>query len=375
MSSTSSSSRAAALALAVAAAAGAGCAARQGPRPAGAIAAGQRVVVLPVANGGAAGAPLDRILADAVRTVAAAGLEPVTGAPVEAFLAAHRLRSTTGIDRAAAAAAHAELGADAVLLTSVDQWSPGAVPKVALSMRLVSVAGEPTIDWIDAASRAGDDAPGWFGLGLTTSIDAVAREVTSALARSLSAWVHGRGARAPVCAAGGAFVPKLAFRSPALHAGRPVTVAVLPFLDGTPRRTGGAVALEFVRHLVANPALRVLEPGVVRSEVIRFRIVQDDGVSLEQARLLLDVLDADLVLAGEVRDLDDGEGTGRAPTASFTVQVLERSGRRVVWESTSRSGGDDAMGPFGTRRIRTANGLACRMVASVADGIGGHGRA
>jgi hypothetical protein len=208
--------------------------------------------------------------------------------------------------------------------------------------------------------------------------------VTSALAGSLSAWVHGRGARAPACAAGGAFVPKLAFRSPALlaprsgeggRAGGPATIAVLPFLDGTQRRTAGAVMLELVRHLVANPRFRVLEPGVVRSEVIRFRVVQDGGVSLEQARLLLDVLDADYVLAGEVRDLDDAEGSSRAPSASFNVQVLERSGRRVVWDSSSRNGGDDAMGPFGTRRIRNVNGLACRMAASVVEGIGGRGRA
>lgn len=380
MSWTSSSSRVRASALAAAVAiVAAGCAGRRPPRAAGAIAPGQRVAVLPPANTGGTQAPLDALHAEVARLAGRAGLEVVSGAPVEAFLAAHRIRSTAGLDREGARAAREDLHVDAVIVTSVDLWAPGAVPKVALSMRLVSVAGEPTVDWIDAAARAGDDAPGAFGLGITTSVEQVGRDALAELSRSFAAYVRGAGPRAPTCDASGTFLPKIAFRSPALAAaGRPATVAVLPFLDATGRRGGGspvsAVSLEFARHLVANPRFRVLEPGVVRAEVIRFRIVQEDGVSLEQARLLLDVLDADLVVAGEVRDLDDAIGAARPPTVGFTVQVLERAARRVVWESASRNGGDDAISLFGSRRVRTANGLACRMVANVVRGMDSGGR-
>jgi hypothetical protein len=51
------------------------------------------------------------------------------------------------------------------------------------------------------------------------------------------------------------------------------------------------------------------------------------------------------------------------------VLVLERTERRVLWESTSRNGGDDAASLFGTRRVKTASALACRMVKNVVAGM------
>ncbi len=371
-SSTSSSSRRAALALALALA-HAGCAGRQGPGATPPLARGQRVAVLPVENLGGTTAPLDEVQRAVEGVVRRAGLEVVTGAPDEAFLAAHRLRWTGGIDRAAAAAARDELGVDGVVVTSIVQWAPGGVPKVSLAMRAVSVAGEPIIAWIDAASRSGDDAPGWFGTGRTSSLDEVLHRALGGLERSLHAAVRGKGPRATACDGGDAFRPKVAFRSPELAARGPFTVAVLPFVDQTPHRSGGAVALEFVRRLVATPGVRVVEPGVVRGEVVRFRIGQDEGISLEQARLVADVLDVDLLLAGEVREDEDFLGTAQPPKVTFTAHLLERSRRRLLWESRSGNGGDDAAWLFGTGRVRTASELACRMVTEVVSEMLGKG--
>lgn len=364
ISSTSCSSRALAAALAVA---GLACAGGRGAvRGAPAVAPGRRVAVLPVENVSGGAAPLERLRADVEGAVRRAGLEVVAGPEVEAFLARHRLRHTGGVDREAARAARDELRVDAIVVTSVTQYAAGAIPKVSLHMRLVAVAGEPTIAWIDGAGRAGDESPGLFGLGVTTSVDEVAREVFASLSRSLAAFLRGEGPPAPTCDGGHAFRPKSAFRAPGLGGPGPYAVAVLPFLDETARRTSStAVTLEFVRHLVANPRFRVLEPGVVRGEVIRFRVVQEDGVSLEHARLLADVLDVDLVVAGQVREHDDFVGSGRPPAVSFGAQVLERSERRVLWESASRNRGDDAASLFGTRRVKSASALTCRMVKNV----------
>lgn len=366
-SSTSSSSRA--LALALAAACACGCAGARGAR-APAFAPGRRVAVLPLENLSGAPVPAEALQADVEAAVARAGLAPVAGAPLDAFLAEHRVRWTGGVDRAVARALREELRVDAVVVTSVAQYAPGVNPKVALVMRLVDVTAEPSIAWIDGAARSGDDSPGLFGLGRSSSVDEVRREVMGGLARSLGAFVRGKGPPAPTCDGGDAFRPKVAFRAPGLGSGGPASVAVLPFVDDTPRRTGGAaVALEFVRHLVATRRFRVLEPGVVRSEVIRFRIVQEEGVSLEQARLVADVLDVDLVIAGHVSEHDDPVGSPRPPAVSFAAQVLERTERRVLWESTSRNEGDDAASLFGTRRVKTASALACRMVKNVVAGM------
>jgi negative regulator of sigma E activity len=112
----------------------------------------------------------------------------------------------------------------------------------------------------------------------------------------------------------------------------------------------------------------VVEPGVVRDELLRRRIVMEDGVSLDQARVVSVTLDADLVLAGYVYDLEDGAG---APVSNFSAMVIDRKTGRMVWQSTSHDKGNDSETLFGLRRVTTAPLLTCRMAREVIDGMTG----
>lgn len=373
-SSTSSSSRRRASAAALVAAAvlgGAGCAHRSaaGPPPELGLEAGERlrVVVLPVENLSGGPAPLREVQ---VGLEAALGprFERVSAEELEPFLTRHRIRYTGGIDAETARAAREELHAHAVLITTLDVYRPTAPPAIAVAMRLVSTGETPVILWMDTAARAGDESPGLLRLGMVETVKPLQDRILSTLVGSLAEFADGRGAAGPRC--GGAwYAPKVRYRSALLDARQQRTVAVLPFLNQTPRRGAGeAVSLEFVRHLVATRRFHVLEPGVVREYLLRARIMIPGGASLETTRLMLGAMSVDLVLSGAVIDFDDGSGT-QGPTIRFNATVLDGGSGAVVWHSSSYNRGDDGVFAFGLGRVRTSEELSCRMVGDVVRGV------
>lgn len=359
--SRSSSSALAAVALAAALAACASGDAHRPRRDGGPLA---RVAILPPENLSGAPAPLREVEAALERALAARGFEVVGGEAVARVLAARRVRYTGGVDAETAEALRSALGIDGVFVTTLELWDARG-PKLALTGRLVAASDRAELLWIDGFARAGPDSKTVLGLGVVEKIEVLRDQGAARLAASAARAVAGRG-RAARCDTSGRFDPKIRYRSPGLE-DRPVrSVAVLPFLNDTERRGAGElVALAFVRQLTAVPGLEVFEPGVVRSELLRFRMVFEGGASLEDARLVTDVLAADLVLAGHVRTFDDG-GSARA---NFTVMLIERATRRIVWESTSYASGDDRVFFFGMGHVSTASSLTCRMARGVVEAI------
>ena len=229
-------------------------------------------------------------------------------------------------------------------------------------MRVVEASENAELVWMDGTARTGDDSPGLLGLGLVPRFADLETRELKRLGASLAATFGGKAPAAPACPTDRRFRPRVAFRSPKLDASRIVSVAVLPFVNDTPwRRAGDTIALELVRQLAAVPRLRVLEPGVVRQRLIANRVIMEGGVSVEVARLLLDKLDADLVVAGYVRDFSDGV----VPRVNFTVLALERERGLIMWESTSHATGTDGAWFFELGRISTAHALACRLESDV----------
>jgi TolB-like protein len=292
-------------------------------------------------------------------------VDVVAGEPVDRWLAAHRMRFTGAVPLEPAAAAAGELGVDALLVTSLEQYVPGAKPRLAVAMRLVSAGAPPRILWADAVAMAGEDAPGLFGVGLVRSMPALQEKALGALGGSLRRWLD-TGASSPSCRHERRFAPRVRYRSELLD-GERRTVAVLPFVNETARRRAGDLVTDaFVRALGATGRFEVVEPGLVRDSLLARRLVMEGGVSLDAARAVLDSLDADLVVAGYVRDLTDDVGGATPPRVDFTALMIDRRTEEVVWEVSSYHRGDEGVWAFELGRVRTASGLACRMVASAA---------
>ncbi len=359
--SPSSSSRGRAPAAALLAALVAACAHAPAPAPEVARA---RVALFPPENLSGGPVPLREVSAAVEAAVARAGVEVVTGDLVQRFLKQHRIRFTGGVGAETAAAARDELGVDALLLTWVEQWAEGGVPRLALTMRLVSAGDAPVVEWIDARGAAGDDHPGWFGLGVVNEAPVLLRRTLDGMARSLAAFLDGKAPRAERCRR--ARDLSWEHRAPDLQLRGPLTVLVLPFVNRTDRRGAGeVVALELGRQLLAVPGVRLLEPGLVREELLRYRLIMEEGPSLDDVLALGASLQPDRVIAGQVLEYDERG----VPRLGFSAVALEGSKRRLVWRSSSFGEGDDGVWWFDAGRVSTPLGLACEMGRGVVEGL------
>ena len=72
----------------------------------------------------------------------------------------------------------------------------------------------------------------------------------------------------------------------------------------------------------------------------------------------------DLILSGQVFDYQDRQ---RVPKGDFSVEVFEKTTRKMVWFSRSFNSGDEDVLFFDLGRRFTAHGLVTRMAHSVID--------
>jgi TolB-like protein len=327
-----------------------------------------RIAVFPIQNASGGRAPV-RALTDALEAaLAARGVRALPRRELDLTLAKHRIRFAGGVDRRLAKILQDEHGIDAVLVPTLELYSADAPPTVALSTRLVRVDERPDVVWADGLARAGNDSPGLLGRGILTSASQVERAVVGDVARSVAQHLAS-GAHGTYCGEVGRFKPRRTFRAPVLDDVGRRTIAVLPFTNVTSRRGAGDVLVgQFVAQLARSGKFEVLDPGLIREELLGHRIVLEGGVSVDNAMAMLELLDADLVLSGYVQVYEVTAGAG-PPKVEFTAYVLDRKTAEVVWSSASTASGEDGVWFFGAGRVHVAPALSCRMVRGVVDAI------
>jgi hypothetical protein len=243
-------------------------------------------------------------------------------------------------------------------------------PKIALNARLVSTSRQPRILWIDGIGMAGDDAPGLLDLGLIEDPALLLGKALDFLSGSLGFYVSSKAKQTRHQEAQTEFGPQMVFRSPVMDTGMTYRVAVVPFFNLSERnRAGDFMALIFAEALGAYENVTVIEPGTVRQQLLDMRIIMPSGISLANADLVFDRLDADLILNGEVLDYQDYEGAGGSPKVDYSAQIIERKSREVVWTVKSHNTGDDGVFIFGMGKANTAHELARQMVALAVEEI------
>jgi len=310
------------------------------------------------------------------------GFRLVEDEVLDDFMRRHRIRDTGGVDSDTARAALEELGADALLVTSLERFNDGSPPSVAVFARLVTSGAPPEIAWMDSVGMSGGAHPGLLGLGrifsagilLEKSVDCL----TASLARSLPELAEELGPDVPpeavecdtraelVALSPGEkgkrrYRPRTVFRSPAVAVDRRYRVAVVPFSNVTDRKNAGTlVALHFINQMVRSEQLHVIEPGLVKQALLENRIIMEEGPSLENAEVLAgdESLEADLVFAGSVFDYQDAVGI---PKVDFSVTIIDKPSQRVVWASRSHNTGVEGVLFFGLGTVYTAHHLASQM--------------
>jgi len=329
-----------------------------------------RIAALPLVNMSGQPAPLKEMRQALLRGLVAEGVAVFDDEDLERFMARHRVRYMGGIDIVTAQALREEAGVDAVLITTLEQYADTRPPAIALTSRLVATGDTPIILWMETVGMSGDDAPGLLGLGLVNDMAQLQSKAFARLFGSFAGFLaHGTGAESGWGDRG--VQPKTIYSAPFMRPGRKYTIAVAPFLNRSERNgADDLLALHVLSQLTKVGTFDVIDPGAVREKLLFFRFVMQEGLSLHQADLIHNSLQADLILTGKVMEYQDAGGT---PRVEFNVLVLERKNKKIVWTSWSANQGDDGVFFFDRGRVRTAAALAAKMTQAVVRDMAARG--
>lgn len=326
------------------------------------------IAVFPVENLSGKVAPMAEIRTLLIDRLGGYGFEILSDEVLDNVVTRHRIRYTAGVGKEIAKALKDETGADAILIPSVEMYDDASPPKVAMFCRLVSTGDNPAVLWIDGIGLAGDDAPGILGLGLIEEPQVLLTRAVESLARSLDRYASGEeggpnGEKGPR-----KFRPKIVYRSAGLDPEKKYSIAVVPFFNKSERKYAGEIiALHMIRNLMSFQNFEIVEPGIVREQLLRFRIIMSEGVSLPDTDTILNAVNADLVLNGEVLDYQDYQGPEVNPKVDFSVLFIERNTRKVVYSSFSQNTGNDGVVLFDWGKVNTAHAMASQMARAVGE--------
>ncbi len=320
-----------------------------------------RIAVFPVENLSGAMGPVREIRQMFVEKLRTTGVDVLDEETLQKFMARHRIRYTGGIEKNTAQAFKREENVGGVLITSLELYSEANPPKVSFISRLVSTEETPSILWIDGVGMAGDDSPGFLSLGLIEDPRVLLEKAMGKMFDSLNQYLSARDGKA-VSRARRTFLPKIFYRSSALDQERKYTVAIVPFINLSRRKYAGEImVLHLARALKEFDSFNVIEFGTVRQSFLELRIIMDQGISLAQADPIFAMLNADLILSGNVTDYDDYQGGLGKPRVGFSTQIIARKGQEVVWSSEGYNEGDDGVFFFDLGRVNTAHVMATQM--------------
>lgn len=325
---------------------------------------GPLVAVYPMEDLSGADAPLAEIRRAFTDRLAAGGVRILTESELRRFMEMQRVRHTGGLDPETSAAFRSKAGVDAVLITTLEHYTDVPSPNVSLVARLVATGEKPEIIWMDSVGMTGDDAPGLLGIGIVEDPAVLWHRAVDHLSDSVLKSLAGEAV--PKSAWEKRFRPKEAYRFMELDPDRRYSVAVLPFFNESERNYAGEImVLHTVKQLASSKAFAVLEPGVIRGKMLAMRIIMQNGISLPAADLLANNLETDFILTGRVFDYQDPAGGASRPKIDFSLQLIERTSKKVVWASKSRNTGDDGVFFYDWRRVSSANVLADGMMRAV----------
>jgi TolB-like protein len=322
-----------------------------------------KIAVFPVFNLSGSAAPLAAINLRMIEDLEDAEATLIESDLLDSVITKNRVRYLGGLDQPTAQVMRQEAEADCVLITALELYSEVIPPKIALTSRLVSTANPIEILWIDGIGLAGDDDPGLLAYRLIRDPQLLLKRAVDRVALSLADFLSGQEKGIDPRTPKKKFSPEIIYRTAVLAADKTYKVAVVPFFNTSARSFAGEIlALHFIRELWALGVFQIAEPGMVRQQLLESRIIMDNGVSLADADLIAHYLDADFILNGKVIDYQDYRGYNGIAKVDFSAQLIEHTGREVVWSVKSYHEGDDGVFFFDWGRVNTAYALASDMV-------------
>jgi hypothetical protein len=318
------------------------------------------ISVLPLENLSGTKAPLNEITALLRYNLARKGYRLLDSEQLEQFRKKYRMRYTGGINAMLAEALREELDIDAILISSLEAYNESYPPQISLISRLVTSGSNPEIIWMDSVGLSGDQSPGLLDLNLIRDSQPLMEKAADELIRSLADHLDQKNQKHDV-RLNRKYLPYDYFRSQAIDPERAYSIAVIPMRNLAVRKNAAEIiSLHYVKELLNQTNFKVFEPGLVRDELLRFRAIMPAGPSLAEADLIASdaSLGVDLVLSGKVFDYQN-ESTN--PKVDFSVQMIEKTSRKIVFGARTFSEGLKGVYFFNFGRIFTAHDLAEEM--------------
>ncbi len=313
-----------------------------------------RIAVLPIENLSGAKAPLQQISVAYADMLQETGLQLMGTEQLENFMYRHRMRYTGGIGAGISAALRDEDQVAAVMITSLESYEDSVPPKIALISRLVLCQDTPRIAWIDGVGLSGADHPGLLSLGRIDRIEELQKKALATLRASFENYLAGnrpRGNRSEEQP------PRDYYRATDFSSENSYRLAIVPFLNRYARKNAGfVIPLHLINSLADHENLDLIEPGLIREQLLKYRLIMQAGPSLAIADALAhkSTLNADLILSGYVFDYQDQSGT---PKIDFSTRLFSGPERKIIWWSRSYAAGDDDVYFFDLGRYRSAHVL------------------
>lgn len=276
------------------------------------------------------------------------GFALITGEPMEEFLWRHRIRRTDMVGLRTVNWLADELKVQGVMMGMIHQYRSGVVPQIGLTARLVAVP-EASILWAQDSALSGDDFTGPLGIGTVRKAEKLAPRVVSRLLSSLRAVPAVQLAQPPD-------VPAF-YDNPLAQPPSPViylnprsdfygldSIGIVPFNNQSKRRgAGDIISALFVTQLHNTGRFRVIEPGLVREQFLRFRVRARGEIDRLGLRPLNRNIRAQAYITGTVERYDEGI-IGRVqspPEVAISARLLRAQDDKIVWAMQNRHRGDD----------------------------------
>lgn len=275
----------------------------------------------------------------------AKGLDMLDEDTLNRFLLKERIRSTGYISSDIARKLKEELNVNAILVGSVNSFSPGENPGAGLSARLIN-SSDGTILWADHASATGEDFTKILGLGRVKDLDRLIPKVIDKLLASFTT------------------------TPPYKEIESTYKIAVMPFQNKSKVKDVGMIATYmFLVELFKNQRFEPVEYGEIRRLTVDLRVRGKGELDLKNTEAISKSLGADGILVGTVELYNEGEGT-LPPEVIISARLIDARKNRILWYDSYQLNGDDGIIILDWGRIRSAENVAYKAVSKLVKELG-----
>ncbi|MFZ6016232.1 MAG: hypothetical protein ACOYU0_01200 [Nitrospirota bacterium] len=276
----------------------------------------------------------------------ARGLEVVDEDNLNKFLLKEKVRATGYISKDMALKAGNELNVKAILVGSINSFSPKENPQVGLSARLIS-SSNGTILWAEHASATGDDFTTVLGLGRVKDLDRLIPKVIDKLLASFS------------------------ISPPSKEIESTYRIAVMPFKNKSRVKDAGMIATYmFLVELFNNRGFEPVEYGEVKRLIVDLRVRSKGELDRKSMEALSESLGVDGILVGTVELYNEGLDTFSPPEVSISARLINARKNRILWYDGHQFSGDDDIIVFDWGRIRSVDNVAYKVVSKLVKEMG-----